>query len=163
MAHLDFLRHKIVDREELRRRHNGWSVMPQRVAFTNGCFDLLHAGHLDTLLWCADHADVVVVGINDDDSVRRLKGEGRPILPLEERALMLAALQCVTAVVPFSADTPLEVIRALQPDLLVKGGDWDPDAIVGADLVRAAGGEVAVVPYREGRSTTGLAERLSRL
>ncbi len=163
MAYLDYLQHKIVDKDELRRRSNGWRLKSKRVAFTNGCFDLLHVGHLHTLLYCADRADVVVVGINNDDSVRRLKGETRPMVGLEQRALMLAAVQCVTVVVPFSADTPLAVIEALQPDLLVKGGDWAIDAIVGADVVRAAGGEVEVVPFLEGWSSTELADRLARL
>jgi D-beta-D-heptose 7-phosphate kinase/D-beta-D-heptose 1-phosphate adenosyltransferase len=124
MAYLEYFQHKIVDKDELRRRSNGWRLKSKRIAFTNGCFDLLHVGHLHTFTHCADRADVVVVGINNDDSVRRLKGEGRPLVGLDQRALMLASIQCIAAVVPFSADTPLAVIEALQPDLLVKGGDW---------------------------------------
>lgn len=163
MPYLEYLQHKIVDKDQLRRRTKGWRLKAKRIAFTNGCFDLLHVGHLHTFLYCADRADVVVVGINNDESVKRLKGESRPIVGLEQRVQMLTAFQCITAVVPFSADTPLAVIEALQPDVLVKGGDWPEEQIVGADVVKAAGGLVETVPFVDGWSSTDLAERLARI
>jgi len=142
-------------REGLRRRG-------LRLAFTNGCFDLLHAGHVHLLVAARRAADALAVAVNDDGSVRRLKGPSRPILPAVERAELLAALEAVDRVVLFSGDTPLETILALQPDVLVKGADWPEDRIVGAREVRSWGGEVVRVPLAEGLSTTGLVERILR-
>lgn len=133
----------------------------RRVVFTNGCFDLLHAGHVRSLRDARALGDVLVVGLNADASVRRLgKGDGRPILPQEDRAEVLAALSSVDYVCIFDEDTPLDLIRAVEPDVLVKGGDWAPDAIVGADAVTARGGRVANVPYHRGLSTTDIIRRI---
>ena len=131
-----------------------------RVVFTNGVFDLLHPGHVDVLVAARLLGDALVVGVNTDASVRRLKGPERPIRTDAERALVLAALECVDAVATFDADTPLELITALAPDVLVKGGDYTPDTIVGAPFVTARGGEVVVVPLTEGHSTTRTVEKL---
>ena len=132
----------------------------RRVVFTNGCFDLLHAGHVRYLNEARSLGDVLVVGLNTDDSVRRLKGEGRPLTPERERAEILLALAAVDAVVLFSEETPREVIQALSPDVLVKGGDWDVEAIVGREHVRSRGGEVRSIPLLEGRSTTSILRKL---
>lgn len=133
----------------------------KRIAFTNGCFDLLHAGHLDYLEKVKSKADVLVVAVNSDASVRRLKkGPGRPLVPEKERARLVAALKPVDFVVVFSEPTPLKVIQALQPDVLAKGGDWKKESIVGRDLVERRGGKVVVVPYLKGHSTTGLVQRI---
>ena len=131
-----------------------------KVAFTNGCFDLLHAGHIRYLNEARGLGDVLVVGLNSDDSVRRIKGEGRPIVPEGERAEVLAALAAVDAVVLFDEDTPLRLVEALSPDVLVKGGDWDVETIVGREHVRAMGGQVLSLPVRPGRSTSALLARL---
>ena len=131
-----------------------------RLAFTNGVFDLLHPGHVDVLLGARRRADALVVGVNSDDSVRRLKGPGRPVHAASERCYVLAALTMVDAVVEFEQDTPLELITALHPDVLVKGGDYEADTIVGAREVRAWGGEVAIIPLTAGHSTTAVVERL---
>ena len=130
------------------------------VAFTNGCFDLLHVGHLESLERARRLADCLIVAINSDASVRRLKGRGRPVVPARERARMLAALKPVDYVTIFSEDTPLKVIRAIRPDLLVKGGDWAADQIVGRQEVESAGGRVAVLPYLKGKSTSKLLGRI---
>jgi D-beta-D-heptose 7-phosphate kinase/D-beta-D-heptose 1-phosphate adenosyltransferase len=130
-----------------------------RVVFTNGCFDVLHRGHVEYLEFARSLGDRLVLGLNSDRSVRVLKGEGRPINPVEDRAFVLAALESVSAVVVFEEDTPLELISALLPDVLVKGGDYSIDGIVGADQVRAAGGEVIVAPLIPGRSTTAMLSR----
>ena len=135
----------------------------KRIAFTNGCFDLLHIGHLDYLEEVKSRADILVVALNSDRSVRRLKkGSGRPLVPERERARLVAALKPVDFVVLFSEPTPLKVIRALQPDVLAKGGDWKKEAIVGREVVERRGGKVIVVPYLKGHSTTGLVQKIRR-
>jgi rfaE bifunctional protein nucleotidyltransferase chain/domain len=131
-----------------------------RVVFTNGCFDLLHPGHVRYLAAARARGDVLVVGLNDDASVRRLKGPGRPILSLPERAEVLAGLAAVDHVIAFADDTPAALIAALLPDVLVKGADWAVDDIVGGDVVRAHGGEVARVDVVPGVSTTELVRRI---
>ncbi len=136
---------------------------PGRIVFTNGVFDLLHPGHIDALLGARRHGDALVVGVNDDASVKRLKGPDRPVRALAERCYVLAALQMVDAVVAFMQDTPLELILAVHPDVLVKGGDYTEAAIVGAREVRAWGGDVVVVPLTPGHSTTSTIERLRGL
>ena len=132
----------------------------KRIVFTNGCFDLLHPGHLHTLTQAKALGDVLVVAINSDASVKRLKGDQRPILNQEERAVMLSALAVVDYVTMFAEDTPLEVIHLLLPDVLVKGGDWGADAVVGRDVVEANGGKVVLIPYQAGFSTTDIIERI---
>lgn len=136
------------------------SAQPGRVVFTNGVFDLLHPGHVDILLGARREGDGLVVGVNGDDSVRRLKGPSRPVRSSAERCYVLAALQMVDAVVQFEQDTPLELILALRPDVLVKGGDYDEASMVGAPEVRAWGGRVVVVPLTPGHSTTSTIARL---
>lgn len=131
-----------------------------RVVFTNGCFDLLHRGHVEYLSQARSLGDRLVVGVNTDASVRRLKGPGRPLVGQDDRALVLAGLESVDGVTLFHEDTPQELIRSLLPDVLVKGGDYAPDEVVGRDEVEAAGGKVVIVPLIGGRSTTGLLERI---
>lgn len=129
------------------------------VVFTNGCFDILHRGHVEYLAHAKSLGDRLVVGVNSDRSVRALKGPGRPINTLEDRAVVLAALTSVDAVVEFDQDTPRELIAALRPDVLVKGGDYSADQIVGAQEVTESGGRVVIAPLVPGRSTTGLLQR----
>ena len=151
---------KVVSRPEIaaiaaQARRDG-----RRIAFTNGCFDLLHVGHIRYLAAARDAADLLIVGVNDDASVRRLKGPTRPLVPDAARAEVLAALAAVDYVTLFSEDTPYELIRAVQPDLLVKGSDWAPDQVVGRDVVEARGGRVLLIPVVADFSTTTLVERL---
>jgi rfaE bifunctional protein nucleotidyltransferase chain/domain len=131
------------------------------VAFTNGVFDLLHPGHIDLLTAARGTADVLVVGVNSDESVRRLKGSGRPIRSEAERAFVLAAVECVDLVVIFPEDTPLELVKILKPDVIVKGGDYTESTIVGASEVKSWGGRVVVVPLTPGQSTTAIIRKLS--
>ena len=133
------------------------------VVFTNGCFELLHRGHVEYLGQARALGDVLVVGLNSDASVRRLKGAGRPLVAETDRAAVLAALRCVDAVTLFDEDTPLELISTLLPDVLVKGGDYDLDGIVGRDAVEKAGGDVRVLPFVEGYSTTDILTRLKQI
>ena len=135
----------------------------RRVVFTNGCFDLLHPGHIETREKARSLGDALVVGVNSDRSVRVMKGAGRPILPERERAEILASLECVDGVVIFDEPTPRETIAALLPDLLVKGGDWASEAIVGREEVEAAGGKVISIPVVEGFSTTAILEKIRNL
>jgi len=131
-----------------------------RLVFTNGCFDLMHPGHVRYLAAARALGDLLVVGLNDDQSVRRLKGSGRPILRLDERAEVLAGLAAVDHVVAFSEDTPLRIIEALEPDVLVKGADWAADEIVGSEAVRARGGRVERIDLVPGASTTEIIRRI---
>ncbi len=131
--------------------------------FTNGCFDLLHAGHVAYLEEAKALGGRLIVAVNDDDSVRRLKGESRPVNTLEDRMAVLSGLAAVDWVTPFGDDTPLALIEALTPDILVKGGDYTADSIVGADWVRGHGGRVEVLTFKEGRSTTELIKAIRRL
>lgn len=130
------------------------------VVFTNGCFDLLHAGHVDVLTRARALGDVLVLGLNDDASVARLKGPSRPVTPLAQRAYVLAGLACVDFICPFAEDTPLGLITAVLPDVLVKGGDWPVASIVGGDVVTARGGRVVSLPLLPGLSTTAVIERI---
>jgi rfaE bifunctional protein nucleotidyltransferase chain/domain len=150
-------RSKLVSFPELLERFG--RPRSQRVVFTNGCFDLLHRGHVEYLFAARDLGDVLVVGLNADASVTRLKGAGRPVNREEDRALVLAGLESVDAVVSFADDTPLALISALLPDVLVKGGDYTLDTIVGAREVIDAGGEVIVADLVPGRSTTSILHR----
>lgn len=134
----------------------------ERVVMTNGCFDLLHAGHVGYLEDARALGDHLIVAVNDDDSVRRLKGEGRPLTPLADRMAVLAGLAAVDWVVPFAEDTPADLIASVAPDVLVKGGDYRPEEIAGAEHVTALGGEVKVLPFRPGRSTTALVDTIRR-
>lgn len=149
---------KVLGREDLlarfRRPREG------RLVFTNGVFDLLHRGHVEYLHAARALGDALLVAVNSDASVRRLKGEARPVVPLEDRMFVLAGLGCVDAVTSFDEDTPQDLIAALLPDILVKGGDYRAEDVVGGREVRDAGGEVMILPFVEGRSTTRLIRRI---
>jgi D-beta-D-heptose 7-phosphate kinase/D-beta-D-heptose 1-phosphate adenosyltransferase len=132
----------------------------QRIVFTNGCFDLLHPGHIHLLQQARRMGDLLIVGLNTDASIRRLKGKGRPILSEQDRAFMLAALSCVDYVVLFDTDTPIPLLERLQPDILVKGGEYRHDEVVGWEVVEGYGGRVARVPVMAGYSTTEIIRRI---
>ena len=150
--------HKIASADTLQQK---LGALTRPLVFTNGCFDILHRGHVDYLYKARQMGQSLVVGVNTDESVRRLnKGPNRPINCLQDRMAVLAALSAVDLVVPFEQDTPLQLIEQIGPDILVKGGDWEPFSIVGADVVRARGGEVHSIPIVFQRSTTELVNRL---
>ena len=146
--------------EPERRRLEAWRAAGERIVFTNGVFDLLHRGHVEYLEEARALGDHLVVGVNSDASVRRIKGPERPLVPAAERAELLAALACVDLAIVFEDDTPERLIREVEPDVLVKGGDWTPDRIVGREFVESRGGRVLNVPLRGGFSTTALIERI---
>ncbi|MDO9548539.1 MAG: D-glycero-beta-D-manno-heptose 1-phosphate adenylyltransferase [Candidatus Marinimicrobia bacterium] len=147
---------KLVSRTELVRILENIRKEKKRVVFTNGCFDILHAGHIDLLEKAKSYGDYLVVGLNSDSSVRKIKGPHRPIFPEIDRARLLAALEAVNYVVFFDEETPYEILRQLRPDVLIKGGDYQIDEIVGQDFIP----EVKVVPLVEGKSTTGIIAKI---
>ncbi|HNT58160.1 MAG TPA: D-glycero-beta-D-manno-heptose 1-phosphate adenylyltransferase [Syntrophales bacterium] len=153
---------KIVSRKTLLVLLKEHRRQGRRIVFTNGCFDILHAGHVRYLAQARRLGDVLVVALNTDRSVRSIKGPDRPVVRQEERAFVMAGLESVDYVTFFDDETPLSLIEALQPDILVKGGDWKADGVVGGDFVRSKGGDVVVLPYLEGASTTNIIEKIRR-
>lgn len=151
---------KIFSLPELLQRIDFWKRMGDTIVFTNGCFDLLHPGHLHLLNGCCEIGERVIVGVNSDASVKRLKGESRPVNEQQVRMQILAATIFTDAIVLFEEDTPENLIHAIKPDVLVKGGDWPIDKILGAAYLQSYGGKVITIPYLEGNSTTGIIERL---
>jgi rfaE bifunctional protein nucleotidyltransferase chain/domain len=154
---------KIYDRSGLLHQVNRWRLLGKTIAFTNGCFDILHVGHIASLSEAAREADFLVVGLNSDASAKRLKGPGRPVNDQQSRATVMAALLMVDAVTFFDEDTPLELINAIRPDVLVKGGDYTLEQIVGAKEVLSWGGRVVINPIVPGFSTTGILEKINKL
>ena len=153
---------KIFDREQLTRQLKIWKLLDKKIVFTNGVFDILHQGHLALLNEAASFADILIVGVNSDTSVKRLKGDSRPLNNEYSRALLLASLVMVDAVIIFEEDTPLELVKALLPDIMVKGGDYTVEQIAGAKEVMEAGGRVVINPILEGYSTTSIIEQLKK-
>jgi rfaE bifunctional protein nucleotidyltransferase chain/domain len=137
-----------------------WRFQGRKIVFTNGCFDILHKGHVEYLSKARDLGDILIIGLNTDASVSRLKGSGRPVQDQSSRALVLASLRFVEAVVFFEEDTPYNLIDLVKPDVLVKGGDYTEENIVGADVVKANGGSVVIIPLVEGYSTSGIIKKL---
>ncbi|MBL7138591.1 MAG: D-glycero-beta-D-manno-heptose 1-phosphate adenylyltransferase [Bacteroidales bacterium] len=160
MEKVEQIKLKIRTSDQIRNQRNFWSFKDRKVVFTNGCFDLLHLGHIEYLSKAADLGDVLVIGLNSDSSVRALKGPGRPITDEHARAMILASLSFVTAVVIFDKETPYDLIATVQPDVLVKGADYRTEEIAGHDIILARGGKVITIPLTEGYSTTGILSKL---
>lgn len=154
---------KIIQGEKLENTLKYWRENNYTVVFTNGCFDILHPGHIDYLEKARNMGDKLIVGVNTDDSVRRIKGEARPVTNQDARTKMLAALEFVDAVVLFNEDTPFNLIIKVMPDILVKGSDYETGNIIGGDIVRKNGGKVATIDLVEGYSTTSLIEKIKKL
>lgn len=153
---------KIQTWEELEKTVETHRRTGKRIVFTNGCFDILHVGHVQYLQKARRMGDLLIVGLNSDASVRAIKGEKRPLVPQQERAEVVASLSAVDYVTLFDDQTPFRLIEFLQPDCLVKGGDWNEASVVGGDLVRSRGGEVVIIPLTEGASTTNIVEKILR-
>lgn len=150
----------ITSKEELSQDIARWRLKEQKIVFTNGCFDILHLGHVDYLNKAAGFGDVLIIGLNTDESVKRLKGSDRPLNNQHARAMVLASLYVTTKVVCFDEDTPYELIKFVQPDVLVKGADYKEEDIVGADIVKARGGEIRTIEFVDGYSTTKMIEKI---
>jgi rfaE bifunctional protein nucleotidyltransferase chain/domain len=161
MSFHDQLKNKIITRENASRILSGLRMKGKRIVFTNGCFDIVHPGHIDYLTQARDLGNFLVLGLNTDDSVKRLnKAPNRPVNNEEARAMVLAGLACVDYIIFFDEDTPYDLIKLLQPDVLVKGSDYKAENVVGYDVVTARGGKVITIPFLEGFSTTALIEKL---
>lgn len=163
MSALEIIRAKILSGQLLELQLERWRFFRKKIVFTNGCFDLLHSGHIDYLSKAADMGDVLLIGLNCDDSVRRLKGINRPVNNQEQRALLLASLRFVSAVVLFEEDTPVNLISKIRPDLLVKGGDYKPEQVAGSDIVLSNGGEIRIIDLLPGYSTSSIEQRILNL
>lgn len=160
---ISYIQNKIVrNLAEIDTTLHQWKFKNEKIVFTNGCFDILHRGHVEYLAKAASYGTKLVVGLNTDESVKRLKGESRPINDQEARAILLASLLFTDKIIFFSDDTPLELIRYIQPDVLVKGSDYKPENIVGYDIVKSKGGEVVTIDLTEGFSTTQIFEKLNQ-
>ena len=162
MVFTDKIESKLFHLNDLLKRIEFWRRLGDKIVFTNGCFDILHQGHARLLASCSEMGERLVIGLNSDTSVKRLKGEGRPVNDQQSRAVLLAALQFTDAIVIFEEDTPETLIHAIKPDILVKGGDWKPEETAGSSFVKSYGGQVKVVPYLNGFSTTGIIERANQ-
>lgn len=160
MSHLQHVESKVLSLTAMKGQRATWRQKREKVVFTNGCFDILHYGHLHYLIQARELGDRLIIGLNSDASVTRLKGKHRPIQDLRTRQMMLASLEFVDAVVLFEEDTPLNLIKALLPDILVKGGDYSPETIVGAKEVHDSGGEVKVLSFIPGYSTSSIEQKI---
>jgi rfaE bifunctional protein nucleotidyltransferase chain/domain len=160
MQTFEVIRSKIFSTEILIKQVSIWKFLSKKIVFTNGCFDILHLGHIDYLSKAADEGDYLIVGVNTDESVSKLKGKHRPINSQEQRTIILASLHFVDAVVLFDEQTPYELIKHLQPDVLVKGSDYKPEEIVGYDIVTSAGGLVKTIDFLPGYSTSLIEEKI---
>ncbi len=160
MDKLNVIQSKIVDINDIEPLLTYWNLKSQKIVFTNGCFDILHRGHVEYLAQAANHGDVLVIGLNTDSSVKRLKGNTRPVQDEYARAMLMASLHYVSAVIMFDEDTPYELIKKVQPDVLVKGSDYKVEDIVGYDVVKAKGGEVVTIDFIEGYSTSSIIDKL---
>ena len=154
---------KILDRSTLKNKLEALRKEGKKIAFTNGCFDILHVGHVRYLREAKKAGDILVLALNSDSSVRTIKGEERPLVCEEDRAEVLAALEFIDFITIFPESTPLELINHLKPDILIKGGDWAEDKVVGRDEVKKWGGRVAIIPEVEGKSTTNIVEKIKRV
>ena len=160
MSHLNIIKKKIYLLEGLQYQVNSWKESGEKVVFTNGCFDIVHRGHIEVLAHTADLGDKLIIGLNSDRSIQALKGENRPIENENSRAILLASLSFVDAVVLFSEETPLNLISSLKPDVLAKGGDYKIETIVGHKVVEENGGQVILVPFVDGFSSTTIIEKI---
>ena len=162
MPNLENIKSKIFSLDDLKNQVNAWKQAGEEVVFTNGCFDIIHRGHIEVLAQTADLGDRLIIGLNSDTSIQKLKGKNRPIIEEQSRAILLASLEFVDAVVIFSEDTPLKLISALLPDVLAKGGDYEIDNVVGHEIVQYNGGKVILVPFVDGFSSTTIIEKIKK-
>jgi len=162
MDKLDVIKSKIIDYNNLTPLLTYWKLKNKKIVFTNGCFDIIHRGHIEYLAQAANYGDILIIGLNTDNSVKRIKGESRPVQDQYARAITLAALHFVSTVIFFDEDTPYELIKKVQPDILIKGSDYKAEDIVGYDIVKAKGGEVITIDFIPGYSTSSIIEKLKK-
>ena len=162
MSHLNKLNAKIYSLEELGNKVNAWKQAGEEVVFTNGCFDIIHRGHIEVLAQTADLGNRLIIGLNSDSSIQKLKGKNRPIIDEQSRAILLASFSFVDAVILFSENTPINLISSLLPDILAKGGDYKIETIVGYKIVQENGGQVILVPFVDGFSSTTIIDKIKK-
>lgn len=162
MQQLEIIKSKVFELPELERRLSIWRFFKKKIIFTNGCFDIMHLGHIDYLSKAKNLGNILLIGLNTDESVRKLKGENRPISDQNSRALFLASFRFVDGVILFNEATPLNLISVIKPNILVKGSDYSIQDIVGADIVQQNGGQIITLDYLEGYSTTSLIKRIRK-
>ena len=162
MSHLKTLNSKVYNLDALTTQLEQWKANGNKVVFTNGCFDIIHRGHIEVLARTADLGDKLIIGLNSNQSIQKLKGKDRPIIDEQSRAILLAALSFVDAIVLFSEDTPLKLISTLLPDVLAKGGDYEIETIVGHKIVQQNGGKVKIVPFIDGFSSTTIIDKIKK-
>lgn len=160
MTHLESIKNKIFDRDQIKWQLDIWRFLDKKIVWTNGCFDLLHLGHIDYLSKAKDQGNILIVGVNTDLSVKRIKKAGRPFNDENARSTLVASLHFVDAVILFDEETPYELIKRVRPDVLVKGSDYKVEDIVGADIVLANGGKVVTIDFLPGYSTTAIEEKI---
>ena len=160
MSHLKDINSKIYNLDTLTTQVEQWKKSGNKIVFTNGCFDIIHRGHIEVLASTADLGNKLIIGLNSDQSITNIKGEGRPIIDEQSRAILLAALSFVDAIILFSQDTPLKLIGALLPDVLAKGGDYEIENIVGHEIVQQNGGKVKLIPFIDGYSSTSIIKKI---
>ena len=162
MSNLNKINSKIFSLDDLKNQVNSWKQAGEEIVFTNGCFDIIHRGHIEVLAQTADLGERLIVGLNSDSSIRKLKGKDRPIIDEQARAVLLATLTFVDAVVLFSEETPINLISTLLPDVLAKGGDYEIETIVGHEIVQNNGGKVILVPFVDGFSSTTIIDKIKK-
>ena len=162
MSQFNTLKNKVFSLENLKVQVENWKATGEKVVFTNGCFDIIHQGHIEVLARTADLGTKLIVGLNSDSSIQKLKNENRPIIQQQSRAILLASFSFVDAVVLFSEDTPINLISTLKPDILAKGGDYEISTIVGHKVVQENGGQVILVPFVEGFSSTAIIDKIKK-
>lgn len=160
MNNLEIINSKIIDDKSLHQQLAIWRFLNKKIVFTNGCFDIIHLGHIDYLSKAKDLGDILLIGLNTDDSVKRLKGNNRPIKNQRERAVLLASLRFVDGIILFNEDTPYDLIKKIEPDILIKGSDYKKEEIVGADIIKNTGGEIITIDFLEGYSTTSILNKI---
>jgi len=160
MSHLNKINSKIFSLDDLKNQVNAWKQAGEEIVFTNGCFDIIHRGHIEVLAQTADLGDRLIIGLNSDSSIQKLKGEDRPIIDEQARAILLSALSFVDAVILFPEETPINLISTLLPDVLAKGGDYEIEAIVGHEIIQNNGGKVILVPFVDGFSSTTIIDKI---
>lgn len=162
MSYLKKINNKIFAIKKLKKEVDKWKKSGEKIVFTNGCFDIIHKGHIEVLAHTADLGDKLIVGLNSDISIQKIKGKKRPIIQQDSRAILLAALDFVDAIILFSEETPINLIKLLEPNILAKGGDYKINTIVGNEIVKKNGGKVILVPFVDGFSSTDIITKIKR-
>jgi len=160
MNHLNLIKTKLYTLDKLKPKIKEWNIAGDKIVFSNGCFDILHMGHVEVLAKAADLGDRLIVGLNSDTSIQKLKGIERPIIKEESRQILIASLQFVDVVILFSENTPFKLISEIKPDFLVKGGDYNPQDIIGGDLIKKNGGKIITIPLKKGFSSSNIINKI---